>query len=223
MIINATLATNINIECEYGGDSSDRQHSCGSITIYGNNITINCKHDESCMHANITVSRFDPSGDLVRNCNGLWSCFEMTLTASNYFSSSNPSGNLVLTCNGDNSCEGMTVDAKNFLSRYIYTTFYEYIVSFAYFLYCAYDLNDSAVYKSTVSRNPRVLMQTSIAQQQRSALFTAKKVQLPHVVLCLKMYWKFISLIPTIYMLTPCCPYRVSLETAAFCIIFVGI
>ena len=81
LIINATLATNLNIECE-------DYYSCGyrAMTVYGNNITINCSDWNSCTSANISVSSSNPSGGLVLNCNGGMSCEFMTLDATNYFS-----------------------------------------------------------------------------------------------------------------------------------------
>ena len=72
-------------------------------------------------------------------------------------------------------------------------------------------------------RMTRVLgIQTSTVQPKSSALFTAIQMHIYPVVIQ-GTPRKFTSLIQTVHMMTPFYPYRVSLETATFSIIFVRI
>ena len=77
--INATLATKLSILCY-------AKSGCGDMTIYGNEVTINCNWDRSCWGSSITVWSTNPSVDFELNCNAYWACASVDIYASNYSS-----------------------------------------------------------------------------------------------------------------------------------------
>ena len=79
MTINAASATNLTLNCGSSG-------SCEDLTIYANDLIINCNGDYQACKGSFTVSSTNPSYGFVLNCDGDASCYDLSLYVGNYSS-----------------------------------------------------------------------------------------------------------------------------------------